>query len=110
MSSITLFRGDSYPIIFTLKDKITTLPLNLTGATFKLTVDTRKDPTDGTTKVFDVVGVLTATPIDGKVSFTPTTVNTGTIGKYFYDVQMTTGANIRTVVKDTFTITMDITK
>ena len=110
MSAIVVFRGDSYPIIFTLKDKVTGLPLDLTGSTFKLTVDTLKDPPDNTTKVFEVAGVLSATPTDGTVSFTPTALNTAIVGKYYYDVQMTIGANIRTVVKSTFTISMDITK
>ena len=110
MSAIAMYRGDSHPITFTLKNPVTTLPIDLTGSTFKLTVDTLKDPPDNTTKVFEVAGVLSTTPTDGVVSFTPTALNTAVVGKYYYDVQMTTGANIRTVIKSTFAITMDITK
>lgn len=47
----------------------------------------------------------------GVVTFTPTAANTAIIGAYFYDVQLTDAdGNVRTVVKNTFTITQDITK
>lgn len=110
-AAITLFRGDSYPIVFTLKDKATGLPIDLTAATLVMTVDTLKEPPDDTTSVFELAGELDADPATGKVSFTPLTTDTATVGSYYYDVQLTDGDNnIRTVVKSTLTITMDITK
>ena len=110
MPAITIYRGDSYPILFSLKDKATTMPIDLTASTFKLTVSTVKEPPDNTSKVFDVAGVLTSTPKDGIVAFTPTASNTAVAGKFFYDVQMTVGSTVRTVAKDTWTVAMDITK
>lgn len=109
--AITMYRGDSYPIGFTIKDKITKSPINLAGSTAKLTVTTAIAPIDDTLKVFDIVGVIDDDPSLGKLFFTPTTLNTGTVGKYFYDVQITgADGSVRTVAKSTFTINMDITK
>lgn len=108
---IEMYRGDSYPITFTVTDKDTGEAIDLTGASAILTVDTLKSPVDNTTKVFSVNGVIDADPLTGKVSFTPTTGNTATVGRYFYDVQLTLpGGSVRTIAKSTFTITMDITK
>lgn len=112
MPIITIYRGDSFNIVFTLKDAATGLPLNLTGSTFILTVDRKQNPVDNTTRVFTVNGSLDADPTTGKVSFKPTTTHTANAGSFFYDVQMTTAATsqVRTVVKDQFIITQDITK
>ena len=109
-AAITIFRGDSYPIRFTLTDKSTGAALNLTGSTLTITVDTLVDPPDATTKIFALTGALSATPADGKVSFTPTIANTSTVGQYWYDVQLAHGGTVRTVIKNRFTITQDITK
>ena len=109
--AITLYRGDSYPINFTIKDSATGLPVDLAGSTLKLTVDRKQNPTDNTTKLFECMGVLDATvPATGKVSFTPTALNTATAGNFYYDVQRTAGAQIRTLVKATFVIQQDISK
>lgn len=109
--AIVMYRGDSYPITLTIRDAITKALVDLTGATLKMTVDTLANPPDASTKLFDVAGVLTGTPTDGKATFTPTIENTGTVGDYYYDVQLTDAeGNIRTVAKSTFKITMDITK
>lgn len=110
-TTISLYRGDSYPIAFTLKDAATSAPMDLTGCSLLLTVDTLAEPPDATTKVFQLPGVLDAVPVTGKVYFTPTTAHTATVGSYFYDVQLTDAdGNIRTVVKSTLAIVMDITK
>jgi len=107
---ITMMRGDTYPIKVTLTDGATGLPMNLTGMTGKLTVTSIKDPPDATTKVFDVTGVLTGTPTDGIMNFTPTSANTANTGKYYYDIQISGTGYVRTVVKDQFIITQDNTK
>ena len=110
-AAISVYRGDSYPVVFTLKDKATKAAIDLTGSTVKMTVDSLKEPPDNTTKVFEVAGVLDADPTTGKVSFLPTATNTATAGTFFYDVQLTgADGSVRTVAKSTFTITMDITK
>lgn len=109
--ALRTYRGDSDPIVFTLKDQATGTPIPLAGSTFKLTVDTLENPPDATTKVFELVGALSATPTDGTVTFTPTAANTGTVGSYFYDVQRTDAAgHVRTVVKSTWVVLQDITK
>lgn len=111
LGDITMSRGDSYPLNMTVKSKTTGLPIDITGYAFKLTVTTDKDPINTTTKVFDCAGVLNVTPITGKVSFTPTTLNTATVGKFYYDIQMTVGAVIRTInEKNRFIIKQDNTK
>jgi len=114
MGSVEFYRGDSYPLELTIKNKETKELIDLTGYSFLLTVDSLKTPIDALTKVFEVAGVVDPDQVvsTGKVTFTPTEVQTDiTTKKYFYDVQMTdASAHIRTIVKDTFTILQDITK
>ena len=112
MPAITMHRGDSFNIVFTLKDAATGLPLNLTGSTFLLTVDRKQNPVDNNTRLFQVTGSLDHDPTNGRVTFKPLTSHTTVAGSFYYDVQMSTVATtqVRTVVKDTFTIVQDITK
>lgn len=111
-AEINMYRGDSYPITFTLKDGASGDLIDLTSSSFILTVSTAENPVDDTTKLFDCIGLLDADPTTGKVSFTPTTTDTDIARKkYYYDVQQTDSVgNIRTVVKDVFNILMDVTK
>jgi len=110
--AVSFRRGDSYEKIFTFTDKLTGEPISLTGYTAKMTVDTLQDPMDDTTKVFEVVGViLDQITNKGKISFKPTSADTGTVGEFFYDIQLSgPDSSIRTPVKSTFSVTMDITK
>ena len=112
LSDITWYRGDSYPIEITIKDG-DEVAIDITGYSFLMTVDSKKDPPAGdATKIFEVVGVLDADPTTGKVSFTPSASDTD-ISKatYYYDIQMTdASSNIRTIVKNKFKIVQDITK
>ncbi len=112
LGEIEWYRGDSYPIEATIKNKETGVVIDITGYSFILTVDTLKKPEDATTKVFSITGVLDADPTMGKVSFTPTVSNTDIDpGKYYYDVQMTdSSGHIRTIAKDIWTILQDISK
>lgn len=110
-TKISMYRGDSYPINFTLTDSGSGAPINLTGCLLTLTVDTLSDPPDDSTQLFQLSGVVDADPESGRVAFTPTSGNTADTGAYYYDVQLTDAdGNIRTVVKSSFTIAMDITK
>ena len=112
IGDIEWYRGDSYPLELTIKDKTSGLVIDLTGYSFLLTVDTLKEPPDDTTKVFDVIGVLDGDPTTGKVSFTPTAIQTAIDpAGYFYDVQMTDASNnIRTIAKNKWKILQDISK
>jgi len=112
-NELEYYRGDSWPKGFTLKDKATGAALDITGCTFTMTVDPEKEPADNTNNLFSVAGIISGDPTEGKVTFTPTEVNTDqTPGKYYYDIQGEGGVlgTKRTVVKDVFKITQDITK
>lgn len=112
LGDITWYRGDSFPIELTIKNKATRAAIDITGYSFLLTVNTVKDPADETQQIFQVAGVLDDDPTTGKVSFTPTTVDTDLDpATYYYDVQMTDAdSNVRTVSKYKLKITQDITK
>lgn len=114
LGEITWFRGDSYPIELTIKDKATSEAIDISGYAFLMTVNTEKDPIDETAQIFQVVGEIDADQITnkGKITLTPTAVNTDlSNGTYYYDVQMTdSSGNIRTIAKDKFKISQDITK
>jgi hypothetical protein len=114
LGNIEMTRGDSYPLVMTVKGKTSRLPVDLTGYAFKLTVSTEKAPVDDTNQVFQVVGVVDPDQVlnKGKVSFTPTTLNTANVlAKGYYDIQMTVGVIVRSINENhTFIIKQDKTK
>ena len=62
------------------------------------------------TNLFSLTGLIVDAS-EGKVAFTPTSENNNQVpATYFYDIQMVIGTNIRTVIKDKYIITQDITK
>ena len=103
-------RGDSFGSEFTLTQKDKT-PIDITGFSFRMTVNSDLDPTDTLDELFTVVGIITD-PTGGKVEFSPTAVDTDLDPEtYFYDIEMTDVASkIRTVIKASFVITQDISK
>ncbi len=112
LKTIKMYRGDSYPIVITISDSSTGSAIDITGYSFKLTVNSDQNPTSTANQQFTVDGVLDADPTTGKVSFTPTTTDTDiTPGNYFYDIEMTDASgNVKTIAKSSFTISQDITK
>ena len=114
LGEIEIYRGDSYPIAIVVKDRSTGEPIDLTGYSFVMTCDSRKDPNDNSTQLFQVNGEVDPDQVNntGKVTFTPTTSDTNQeIGKYYYDIQMTDASgHIRTIKKDKLKIVQDITK
>lgn len=112
IGEIEWYRGDSYPLELTIKDKESGVAIDITGYTFKLTIDATKKPENEDTLLFAVDGVLNGDPTTGKVSFTPTVINTDQEpNTYYYDVQMTDASgNIRTIAKNKWKIIQDITK
>jgi hypothetical protein len=113
LGDIEMTRADSYPLILTVKSKSTNLAIDLTGYVFKLTVNSEKDPIDITHQVFQVTGVVDLDQVanKGKVSFTPTSADTATVGKFYYDIQWTVGGTVKSWnEKKKFTIKQDITK
>lgn len=110
--AITVYRGDNWPLVITVKNKTTGAAINVTGFQFMLTVDRKENPTTvpSPTKVFEVAGVVT-NGAAGQVTFTPSSVNHASVGNFFYDIQMTnTQNNVKTIAKGNYTITQDITK
>jgi hypothetical protein len=105
--AIEMYRGDSYAITFTVTDEDGAK--DLTGVTATMTVSSIRDPVDETTMLFQLSGSIAA-PLTGEIDFTPTTTNTDLLGKYYYDVEVRWGGNIKTIVKSTITFTQEITK
>lgn len=113
LGEVEWYRGDTYPITLTIKNKTTGNPITLTGYSFKLSVDTREKPDDASTLLFAVDAVvLDQGSYPGQITFTPTAVQTDQTPKtYYYDVQMTDpSSNVRTITKDKWKIVQDITK
>lgn len=109
-SAITRFRGDTVADIFVIKNS-TGAAVDITGCSFKFTLNTLKAPIDALAQVYQLNGTILDAPA-GKVSFSPSAVQADrTPGKYYYDVQMTdAGGVITTIVLDSYTYVQDITK
>lgn len=107
--SICWARGDSNAIGFIIKTNLGVV-IDISGFSFRLTVNTDKNPSPGT-ELFNVVGVITDAA-NGEVGFAPTVSNTSqTPGKYFYDVEQTDGSGlISTLIKGKCEIIQDISK
>jgi hypothetical protein len=103
-------RGDSKARIFTIERK--GVAVDISGSTFLLTVDSRKDPTDASTQQFSLTGTFVTDGTDGQVQFAPSTVETDIAPRtYYYDIQETAGGSvIDTLVKGVCVILQDITK
>lgn len=103
-------RGDSDAKGFTVQDS-DGVAVDVTGFSFKLTVNSEKAPSDQVNEQFSIVGVL-VDAVNGRISFAPTTANTDiTPGTYFYDIEQTdAGGNISTLIVGKALIIQDITK
>lgn len=109
MVAITRYRGDTAPDQFTITRN--GAAVDIVGCTFKLTVNSEKDPVDIANQLFSLTGSITNAAA-GEVEFAPTDVEADQPpGRYFFDVEMTdaTGA-IRTAVKGVYRFLEDITK
>lgn len=103
-------RGDSDAKGFVIQDS-SGVAIDITGFSFKLTVNSDKAPSDQTNEQFTVIGVLTDAT-NGKVAFNPTTTDTDiNPGTYFYDIEQTdNGGLISTLLVAKCIIVQDITK
>lgn len=114
MSEVIYYRNDTVGIKFTLRNKKTLQPLDLTDKTVTLTVDPNENPTSNAENLMQIVGVVQAPATDGVVIFTPVGAAADFApGSYFYDIQMentSDGLERQTVTKDVFTHRQDITK
>ena len=106
---ITRTRSDTYPFTVTFRDGTGEL-VDLTGASFILTVNAEEDPTVPEEAEFTLVGVIDA-PLTGVVEFTMSESDANRFGLFYYDIQMTdVQGYIRTMMRGPFEIHQDITK
>lgn len=113
MSDIEKHRGDTKPIVFQLwEDRTAGTKLDITGFSFKFTVNQKKAPEAVDAFEFTLVGAIVGDPVDGKVQFLPSAVNMDLVPKtYYYDFEVTDASGyISTELLNKFKITQDITK
>jgi len=103
-------RGDSSAKGFVIQDS-NGVAIDITGFSFKLTVNSEKDPTDQVNEQFSISGTITDAT-NGKVAFAPTVTDTDiTPGIYFYDIeQIDSGGLISTLLVAKALIVQDLTK
>lgn len=109
-AKICRVRGDTFPFDVLLKDAAGAA-LDITGTTALLTVDPAPDPPDGTNNLFQLSGAIVGPGTDGRFRFTLSALQANQApGIYYYDVQWTSGAAVRTVLVGEFEFEQDITK
>lgn len=110
MTAISRFRGDTIADVFFIKDAAGAV-VNITGYTFKLTLNPSKTPTDALLQIYQLTGTIADGP-GGKVTFAPSALQADQVpNKYYYDVQMIdTSGFITTIALDSYTYKQDITK
>lgn len=108
MSTIIRYRGDTAPDQFSV-------PYIITGFTFRMTVDTRQDPDDDSTLVYELAGVITDEDNVGvgEFEFSPdaTQADQDPAVVLYYDVEQTDAAGkIKTIDKGKIKYKQDISK
>lgn len=103
-------RGDTFRDIFNIKDSNGNA-VDVTGATFLLTVDPEEEPATSSNNLFQLNGTI-EDAINGAVSFKPSAVQADQAPDvFFYDLQMTdSNGDIRTIAKGEYEFLQDITK
>ena len=108
---ISRSKGDTYAEVFLVKDSAG-VAIDVTGFTFLLSVDPETDPSDDTTRLFQITGTIVSGPA-GSISFAPSTVQADQLepGKYQFDIEQVDGASaIRTIAKGQYIIGPQITQ
>jgi len=107
--NIVRYRGDTWAPEFAVQED--GAAYDITGHTFKLSVNPRRAPADATGQAFQVPGVVVDGPA-GLVRFPLSAIEAGIApGVYYFDVQETNAsAEVRTLVVGTWTVRQDITK
>ena len=108
--NIVRYRGDTVPDVLTIKDS-TGAVVDITGFSFKMSVDQTEDPTDEVTQLYKLVGTITDAP-NGVVEFEPSEVQANqTPNVYFYDVEMVDASSRKqTIVVGEYEYKQDYTK
>lgn len=104
-------RGDTAPDVIVVTDADGE-PRDLTGYSFKLTVNAERNPADATGQLAQVVGMINGDPLTGRVQFPWTALKADQQpGKYWYDIEQTDASGfILTVAKQKYVFFQDITK
>lgn len=109
------YRGDTVGMKFTLRNKRTLQPIDLTGKTCVFTVNESENPGDASGQLLQISTTGEVPLTDGVVIFTPPDANATdfAVGNYFFDIQISNtsdGSEKQTIVKDDFELAQDITK
>ena len=105
-------RADTFPFTMVFTDASSGLAIDLTGSTFKLTVDPSEEPTDALGNLFTNVPTIVAPATNGRIQITLSAGDADqTPNEYFYDIEQIDGASaVRTLVKGKWAVEQDITK
>ena len=103
-NEITRFRGDTYPLIVTIKEN--GIAVDISTAVTKMTIAFIDE--DKVSAPVTIIG----TNVDGSLgrvsfAFIPEVVNV--VGKFFYDIQVDSGGYKTTYVKDIIIFLRDVT-
>lgn len=108
--TITKYRGDTAPDKYIVTDTQAKTAVNIVGCILKLTVDTRCNPTDTSTQLFSVTGVIT-NPTAGEVEFSLNSTQANHVGYFYYDISLQDSNGFkRTLDKGNFEMIQDIDK
>ncbi len=104
---IKRFRGDTYGL--TLRLTQNSMPLDLTGKTFKLSaiMPAKKGTSD---YAFQVDGTAVGSPAAGIIDFALTDQMAASTGVFDYDVQMTDSGKKRTILYGQLIFVQDVTQ
>lgn len=103
---VELYQGDTFEVIFVFKDSLGTA-INLTGFTGLVQI---RDETTNTIFATPVV-TTNADGVVGKVRVFLADTNVIPEGEYFYDLQLTDGADrARTFIGGKYTVTRDVSE
>lgn len=110
MNPIIVYRGDTDPIgPFQLLDA-DGAAIDITGYSFKFTVNSEKNPSNTDNQVFTLSGSI-ITAADGTFQFAHSGSSEDSApGLYYYDVQVNNGTSFRTYAKESYRVRQDITK
>ena len=98
-NSIKRFRGDTYPLIVTLKEN--GVAVDLSTATVRMTIGLAT-PVTIVANITDAAG--------GVAQFDFDQTHVGTAGRFSYDIEVQDGGYTTTYVKDMFELIDDVTK
>ena len=108
MTTLTRLRGDTYPYQVVLRRKSDRTLVDLSGSIITWSVSADRE--SGTPSyLFQTVGTLVDAE-NGQVNFIFDEDKADNIGTFFYDVQILSAGEIRTIDRGTITFKQDITK